>query len=1106
MRWSWWLRRVSVSRFARTSERRHRGWPAAVVELECLEPREVLAAIIGFDAASQAVWVSGTSGNDAATLDLPSANTLRVRVVTGGATVEQTFDLSQVSVVQFDAGAGDDSLLNSTSVPVSVTGGDGNDSIAGGLGNDTLDGGSGRDTLLGSGGDDTLIGGAGDDLLRGGSGNDALDGGDGHDQLFGEGSSFDTLRGGLGNDTLDGGIGTADLLSEIGDVHFVLKPTSLTGVGTDTLLNLERAQLTGGASANRIDASLATIPTTLTGGLGNDTILGGTGLDTLMEAGDVNFKLTMTQLIGLGTDSLTGLDAFVLSGGDGSNLIDARTVTKGVTLDGGGGNDTLIGGSAADRLDGGAGNDRLTGGLGANTLFGGDGIDRLVETQNAHLNLTNSSFTGLSTERIYSFEEAELTGGASANRLTVASNFPGPVTLNGEAGNDTIVGTSLADVLNGGAGNDSITGGPGHDTLTGGDGNDRLLGQQGDDFIDAGNGADIALGGIGNDTLLGAAGRDVLVGDYGRDSINGGNDDDIVLGGTTKYDADFTAYGQIATTWSGTAAYATRVSQLRAASYKYFLKSLVQLTDNASVFDDYATDTVSGDAGTDFFLRPGDATLATADAVLDRLTTETMDVSVYGTENSGFFPVDMTKPDYLQTLNDATFGTPITRVTGDSGSPLNLPVNTGGLAEVYWSGAVRTRYVTDSSWSIDGSLLMLRSYDPGMPYHIVLDGATNQPLFLASLPTTNYRWSQNPATPTIQYGFIQANTLDVRGATDEGTVTKLPVAGPDDDKIVRYDVTTGQVLSTITLPFNKLFSPKTSVAFVNGHEYAAMFGVAKTSPSATAISVYVVQLDVGAGQNPVVASLLLTASDSGTPEATFAKSLDFNNLWFSPDGQHLLTLYNGSTQNTRSWRLLDVNYSTNTISSHVIPDLASDGAFQTKGDRTKGHFPVNWSHPVFALGATGDVYVVGNSGQFNGRAFPQSELATPNGQVGSVLAFNVTTGEFKSLTDPTNENLATHITATNTLNGGYVFASYSNETTRGSKYSGELVALNLDDPFSARGVIELAHHRTNIANRFYHGNTLPTVSPDGRKLIFSSTWGPRQSVVQTFVLDLTTKL
>ena len=1067
--------------------------------MECLESRELLSAVIGYDSATKQVVVTGTAADDVATISASDANTIDVIVVTNGVSVQQSFAASAVNSIAFNAGAGNDSLTNSTSTPVVADGSDGNDSFVGG---------SGNDTLYGIGGEDLLVGGDGNDLIRGGSGNDSLDGGDGNDTLLGEGSSFDTLRGGLGDDSLDGGIGTSDLLSEVGDFSFTLTATTLTGLGTDSLLNLEGALLVGGEGANRLDTSLATIPTTLTGGLGNDTIVGGTQLDTLIETGDVNFVLTNSQLTGLGIDTLSGLDAAVLTGGAGANLIDASGFSKVVTLSGLDGNDTLIGGSATDRIDGGNGNDRISGGAGANTLFGGDGIDRIVETSNAAVfSVSNSAVVGTETERIYSFEQAELTGGTSANAISVASNFTGPVTLNGGAGNDTLFGNQFGDVLNGDAGNDSLNGGFGDDTLGGGDGNDTLIGHVGNDSLDGGAGADIGLGGFGNDAVLGGAGRDLLIGGYGLDVVSGGDDEDIVLGGATKYDDNVAGLVQILTKWISTATYATRVGQVQAVSFAYFLKPLALITDNASVYDDFTRDSVRGGNGLDFFLRPGDTTLPTSDSIIDRLSTETLSVSVYGTGSPGYFPPNMTKPGYLQTLADPTFGTPITRITGDPGTPLVLPVNTGGTATIIWSSAVRTRYVTDSSWNVDGSLMMLRSYDPGMTYHVVLDGASYQPLFLATLPTSNYRWSQNPATPNIQYGFLQANVLDAKGATDEGIVTSLPAAGPDDDKIVRYDVTTGLVSNTITLPFNKLFSAKTTIAFANGHEYAAMYGVSKTAPSPTAISVYIVQLDAPAGANPVVASMLLTTTDSGTPEAAFAQSLDFSNLWFSPDGQHLLTLYNGSTTATRSWRLLDVNYpsgtsTTGTITSHVIPDLVSDNAFQTKGNRTKGHFPVNWSHPVFALGANGDVFVVGVSGQFNGHSFPQNEVATANGKAGSVLAFNVSTNSFRSLTDPTNENLATHITATNTQHPGYVFVSYWNDTTRGSKYSGEIIAINLSNPFGTNGTIELVHHRTNIANKFYHGNTLPTVSPDGKKLIFSSTWGTRQSVVQSFVLDL----
>ncbi|CAM2780587.1 Serralysin G [Vibrio mytili] len=79
------------------------------------------------------------------------------------------------------SGETQDSLLIAGHLGISMTGGDGDDTILGGSGNDTLFGGNGDDTLFGGDGDDTLFGGSGDDLLDGGLGSDILTGGDGHD-------------------------------------------------------------------------------------------------------------------------------------------------------------------------------------------------------------------------------------------------------------------------------------------------------------------------------------------------------------------------------------------------------------------------------------------------------------------------------------------------------------------------------------------------------------------------------------------------------------------------------------------------------------------------------------------------------------------------------------------------------------------------------------------------------------------------------------------------------------------------------------------------------------------------------------------------------------
>lgn len=93
-----------------------------------------------------------------------------------------------------------------------------------------------------------------------------------------------------------------------------------------------------------------------------------------------------------------------------------------------------------------------------------------------------------------------------------------PTQLNGQRGNDTLVGGSGTDTLNGGDGNDTLVGGSGNETLIGGDGNDAVDGNQG---------ADVAFLGAGNDrfTWDPGDGSDVVEGQSGHDAMtfNGAN-------------------------------------------------------------------------------------------------------------------------------------------------------------------------------------------------------------------------------------------------------------------------------------------------------------------------------------------------------------------------------------------------------------------------------------------------------------------------------------------------------------------------------------------------------------------------------------------------------
>jgi Ca2+-binding RTX toxin-like protein len=524
-----------------------------------------------------------------------------------------------------DGGAGNDSLDGGAGNDV-LQGGTGNDTLEGGLGTDTLNGGDGTDTVIATGassmtltptaltataglgtdsltsieravltgtdlGDNlnaaaftgpvTLIGGAGDDTLTGGSAADRLDGGAGDDVLTGNG----------GNDTLVGGSGT-DTAVATGDADFNLSNSQMSSsaTGIDTLSSIEIARITGGDSANVINASTFTGNASLDGGAGDDTITGGTGNDTLLG--------------GFGDDSLSGgggndlLIGDNFTGNQGRDTLDGGAGDD--TLDGGGGDDLLIGGTgfdtihmfaggnveltntslisstrsatlssiefadlfgsiAADQFDvsGWTGEARIDGGLGSDTIISaGDFANQTLTT-------TTLERTGVPTITLARIIRADLRGGTGNNTID-ASAFVGSVTLAGGAGNDRLIGGPSSDSLVGGGGDDSLTGGGGNDTLVGGLGDDlvfeegnvnftltnssltglgtdslssiervTLVGGDGNNLFDASgfSGRTFMNGMGGNDTLIGGSGDDQLGGGAGNDSLVGNGGNDLLAGG-----------------------------------------------------------------------------------------------------------------------------------------------------------------------------------------------------------------------------------------------------------------------------------------------------------------------------------------------------------------------------------------------------------------------------------------------------------------------------------------------------------------------------------------------------------------------------------------------
>ncbi len=444
---------------------------------------------------------------------------------------------------------------------------------------------------------DLITGSVQDDLIQGLAGNDALLGLTGDDWIeAGDGS--DVLMGGLGRDTLIGGAGQDFIYGSSngsvyypGSTSYVPDPPDYATVvaqgfswdmsspGPDGdgfalayLSNSVARDEQFDDAGNIIDAGAG--DDTVLAGTGADFVHGGTGRDDIygMAGSDVLFGDEGDDRIGGDGTVRTGTGLLIMTPGalHGADVIDGGAGND--ILLGQGGADEIYGGSGDDKmwgddrdigdtpvdiagddyLDGGDGNDYLEGGGRADTLFGGDGADILFG--DGPLQNVPGAFQGADyldgeagdDQLVGGGNDDELFGGTGNDQLWgdgAGSDVEaqGQDYLDGENGNDTLIGGGNNDELYGGDGNDLLRGDDaianlatsahGNDFLSGGAGNDTLLGDGGDDTLEGDDGDDVLAGGEGDDTLNGGAGRNSLYGDKGNDTLLSSGSDYLDGGG-----------------------------------------------------------------------------------------------------------------------------------------------------------------------------------------------------------------------------------------------------------------------------------------------------------------------------------------------------------------------------------------------------------------------------------------------------------------------------------------------------------------------------------------------------------------------------------------------
>lgn len=533
------------------------------------------------DAAADVVIVTGTSGNDI------------IDVFGAGTSVSVLGLFAQVNIANSE-GANDALVINALGGNDGVTA----TTMPAGITKLTIDGGTDNDTLLGSQGADVFLGGDGDDFLFGDNGNDVALMGAGDDVFqWDPGDGNDTLEGQAGVDTMrffgSGASENIDILANGGRVLFLRNVASVT-MDLDDVESIDLRTL--GGEDNIVVGDLSGTDTVLIGldlrgpnGGGDSsadtvTVNGTNGIDVFGAAGDAGgvnvFGLHTAVNIFFQEQANDRLTLNALGGDDAVNASSLEADGIQLAINGGLGNDVMIGSEGNDQFNGGDGNDTALMGAGDDTfvwnpgddndtLEGQAGFDRMVfNGSNAAENIDISAnggrvrfFRNIAnvTMDLDDVEAIDFNAQGGADNVAVG-DLSGTdvveINLNlaafgggGDAQPDNVIITATNDEdiaqVFGDAVGVAVLGLAAQVNIIGQEAtNDRLTINTlaGDDIVEAsgleaviqliadgGAGDDVLVGSEGADVLFGGEGDDVLVGGLGIDVLDGGPGDNVVI-------------------------------------------------------------------------------------------------------------------------------------------------------------------------------------------------------------------------------------------------------------------------------------------------------------------------------------------------------------------------------------------------------------------------------------------------------------------------------------------------------------------------------------------------------------------------------------------------
>jgi Ca2+-binding RTX toxin-like protein len=271
----------------------------------------------------------------------------------------------------------------------------------------------------------------------------------------------------------------------------------------------------------------------ITGGTGGDVMTGGAGADSFLYVSENDSEPSNPDFI---TDFQTGIDKIDMTGGlinhistivngaadfifmevkDGHLMqinvagtvqaTDFINVKTNFYMQGDVAGNTIIGGAGNDVIDGHGGNDLIIGGGSSDALFGGTGADTFK-----YLTVSDST-QGSGADTIFDFQTGQDQVDLSAisiNHISTIDNgtaeFVFIETTSGTLMQINFVGVDVAK-----PGDFNVTGGTNY-YIQGDEGNNTLIGGNGKDVIDGHGGNDVIIGGGNTDALFGGTGSDTF--------------------------------------------------------------------------------------------------------------------------------------------------------------------------------------------------------------------------------------------------------------------------------------------------------------------------------------------------------------------------------------------------------------------------------------------------------------------------------------------------------------------------------------------------------------------------------------------------------------------